>query len=366
MPAFTLRELATHLGVELEGDASLLLRGVQGLDEAGPGELSFLANTRYRERLPHTRAGAVLLRPEDRPLCPASTACLISPEPYLAFARAMQLFHPPALPEGWGVHASCVIAPGARIHPETWLGPGVVVEEDVEIGAGSRLLGRTTLHRGVRLGRDCLVHSGCTLREHSVLGDRVLLQNGVVVGSEGFGFAPLPEGGSLKIPQAGRVVIEDDVEVGANTCLDRGTMGDTIIRRGARLDNLIQIAHNVEVGPGTLMAAQCGVAGSTRIGANCRIGGASAITGHAVVGDRVQIGGGSGVTGSVPDDRIYAGFPARPHREFLQQQAALARLPRLQEQVRQLEQALNAALERLHALEATLDPSTTPDEEDPA
>jgi len=364
MPSFTLQDLATRLALGLEGDASRVVHGVKGLDEAGPGDLSFLANARYRDRVPGTRAGVLILREEDRGICPQGTACLISPEPYLAFARAMQLFHPPALPEGWGIHSSCVVSPTARVHADTWLGPGVVVEDDVEIGAGCRLLGRSTVHRGVRMGRDCLIHSGCTLREHSVLGDRVLLQNGVVVGSEGFGFAPLPEGGSLKIPQAGRVIIEDDVEVGANTCLDRGTMGDTILRRGARLDNLIQIAHNVEVGEGTLMAAQCGVAGSTRIGAQCRIGGASAITGHAHIGDRVQIGGGSGVTGSVPDDRTYAGFPARPHREFLQQQAALARLPELQNRVRQLERALELSLTRLQALEAALGHSTTPEEED--
>ena len=339
MVEFSLSELAGKLGAALEGDPSRRLCGVQGLEEAGDRDLSFLANARYRPSLALTRAGAVLLRAEDRPLCPAGSAALVVEDPYLAFARAMQLFHPQAAPATWGVHASAVIAPGARVDPESWVGPLVVIEEGVEVGRGTRLLGQTTLYTGARIGRDCLIHSGCHVREHCVLGDRVLLQNGVVVGSEGFGFAPAPEG-AVKIPQVGRVIIEDDVEIGANCCLDRGTMGDTIIRRGARLDNLIQIAHNVEVGPGTLMAAQTGVAGSTRIGAGCRVGGASSIIGHVSIGDRVQIGGRSGVTGSIPDDRVYAGFPARPHRDFLLQSAALARLPELARRVRELEKEL--------------------------
>jgi UDP-3-O-[3-hydroxymyristoyl] glucosamine N-acyltransferase len=352
MPRFSLADLAGELKAALEGDVGRVIRGVRGLEEAGPEHLSFLASPRYRPQLPATRAGAVLLREEDRALCPAGCAALVVPDPYLAFALAMRLFHPAPPHPGWGRHDSAVVAPDAQVHAESWLGPQVVVEAGAVIGRGSRLLGQTTVYGGAHIGEDCLIHTGCQVREHCVLGNRVLLQNGVIVGAEGFGFAPLPEGGSLKIPQAGRVVIEDDVEIGANCCLDRGTMGDTIIRHGARLDNLIQIAHNVEVGPGTLIAAQSGVAGSTRLGADCRIGGATAINGHIRIGDRVQIGGGSGVTGSVPDDRIYAGFPARPHREFLQQQAALAHLPELQRQARELGRRLAGLEERLSSLEA--------------
>jgi UDP-3-O-[3-hydroxymyristoyl] glucosamine N-acyltransferase len=335
-----LAELAQRLGAAPAGDPERLLSGVRGLDEAGPDDLSFLANPHYRHLLPGTRAGAVLLRGEDRALCPAASAALVVEDPYLAFARAMQLFHPQDAQATWGVHPSAVVDPDAVLHAESWIGPLVVVGAGARVGRGSRLLGPGSLGAGAVVGEDCLVHAGCHIRERCVLGDRVLLQNGVVVGSEGFGFAPTPEGGSLKIPQTGRVLIEDDVEIGANTCLDRGTMGDTVVRRGARLDNLIQIAHNVEVGPGTLMAAQSGVAGSTRIGAACRVGGAVSITGHVRVGDRVQIGGRSAVIGSIGDDRVYAGFPARPHRDFLQQSAALARLPELVRRVRELEREL--------------------------
>jgi UDP-3-O-[3-hydroxymyristoyl] glucosamine N-acyltransferase len=346
MPEWTLAQLAEHLGAEAVGDPARVLRGVRGLEEAGPAELSFLANPRYREQVGSSQAGALLLRPADRELLPAGCAALLLDDPYLGFAAAMQLFHPDVATRAYGRHVAAVVSPEARVHEETWLGPGVVVEAGATIGRGTRLEGLSWVGAGAEIGEDCLIRSGCHIRERCVLGNRVVLQSGVVVGSDGFGFAPV-KGGSIKIPQTGRVVIEDDVEVGANTCLDRGTMGDTLIRRGVRLDNLIQIAHNVEVGEGTLIAAQTGVAGSTHIGAACLIGGAAAITGHARVGDRVQIGGNSGVTGSIPDDRIYAGFPARPHREFLQQSAALARLPELMKTVKQLERRLALAEARL-------------------
>ncbi len=346
MPDWTLGELAERLGAERVGEAGLVLRGLRGLDEAGPDELSFLAHPRYRDQVAGCRAGALLLRPTDAELRPAGCAALLLEDPYLGFAAAMQLFHPPLPAAAWGRHPAAVVAAEAQVHPETWLGPGVVVEPGAVIGRGTRLMGLCWVGAEAHIGEDCLIHSGCQIRERCVLGRRVILQNGVVVGSDGFGFAPV-EGGSIKIPQTGRVVIEDDVDVGAHTCLDRGTMGDTLIRAGVRLDNLIQIAHNVEVGPGTLMAAQSGVAGSTHIGAECRIGGSSAITGHIRIGDRVSIGGNSGVTGAIPDDRIYAGFPARPHREFLQQAAALARLPELLKTVRELERRLAEAERRL-------------------
>lgn len=342
MPSFTLADLAQRLGVVPEGDPARRLSGLRPLDEAGAEELSFLANPHYRDLLATTRAGAVLLRPEDLAPLPSGCAALLTPDPYLAFARAQLLFHPPAPLPGWGRHPSAVVEEGAEVHPETWLGPFTHVAAGAAIGRGTRLLGLSAVSAGARIGEDCLIHSGCQIREDCVLGDRVLLQNGVVIGAEGFGFAPLPGGGSLKVPQTGRVVIEDEVEIGANTCVDRGTMGDTVIRRGARLDNLIQIAHNVQVGPGTLIAAQSGIAGSTRLGADCRIGGACAINGHIRLGDRVQVGGNSGVTGSVPDDRVYAGFPARPYRDFLAQSAALAHLPGLVKRVRELERRLAA------------------------
>lgn len=348
MPHLSLAELAERLGARAVGDPGRLLEGVRGLAEAGPAELSFLANPRYRDQLPLTRAGAVLLREDDLELLPAGCAALVLEDPYLAFAAALGLFHPDSSVVQWGRHPAAVVSPAAEVHEESWLGPGVVVEPGARIARGVRLLGLTWVGADVRIGEDCLIHSGCQIRERCELGRRVVLQNGVVVGSDGFGFAPV-EGGSVKIPQTGRVLIEDDVEVGAHSCLDRGTMGDTLIRRGVRLDNLIQIAHNVEVGEGTLIAAQTGVAGSTKIGAACRIGGAVAITGHARIGDRVQIGGNSGVTGSVPDDRVYAGFPARPHREFLQQAAALARLPELLHTVRDLERRLAEAERQLAA-----------------
>jgi UDP-3-O-[3-hydroxymyristoyl] glucosamine N-acyltransferase len=354
-----LGELAERLGARLDGDPELRIQAVRGLDEAGPLDLSFLANPRYRDQLATTRAGAVLLRHEDATSRPAGCAALLTEDPYAAFARALQLFHPDAAPGGWGRHPAAVVSPEARVHEETWLGPGVVVEAGAEIAAGCRLEGLIWVGRDARLGEGCRIHSGAQIRERCVLGNRVVLQSGVVVGSDGFGFAPVA-GGSVKVPQTGRVLIEDDVEVGANTCLDRGTLGDTVVRRGARLDNLIQVAHNVEIGEGTLMAAQCGVAGSTHIGARCLIGGGAHFAGHISVGDQVQLGGNSGVTGTIPGGRTYAGFPARPHREFLAQQAALARLPELLKTVRDLEKRLAEAERRLQERESVPQEGKTP------
>lgn len=355
----TLEELARRLEARLDGDPTIVVVAVRSLEEAGPGDLSFLANPRYRDALAATRAGAVLLRPEDAARRPAGCAALLTEDPYAAFARALQLFQPEGGAEGWGRHPAAVVSPEARVHEETWLGPGVVVEAGAEIGPRCRLEGLTWVGRGAVLGEGCRIHSGVQIRERCVLGKRVVLQCGVVVGSDGFGFAPV-EGGSVKVPQTGRVLIEDDVEVGANTCLDRGTLGDTVVRRGARLDNLIQVAHNVEIGEGTLMAAQCGVAGSTRIGARCLIGGGAHFTGHVRIGDGVQVGGNSGVTGAIPDGRTYAGFPARPHREFLAQQAALARLPELAATVRDLQKRLAEAERRLQEREDPSQEGKTP------
>jgi len=346
-----LGELAVALGGGLVGDPDLVVLAVRGLEEAGPQDLSFLANPRYREQLAATRAGAVLVRQEDASARPEGCAALVTGEPYAAFAHALRILNPETDPLAWGRHPAAVVSPEARVHPETWLGPGVVVEAGAEIGARCRLEGLTWVGRGAVLGEDCRIHSGVQIRERCVLGKRVVLQSGVVVGSDGFGFAPV-EGGSVKVPQTGRVLIEDDVEVGANTCLDRGTLGDTIVRKGARLDNLIQVAHNVEIGEGTLMAAQCGVAGSTRIGARCLIGGGTRFIGHVNIGEQVHVGGNSGVTGAIPDGRTYAGFPARPHREFLAQQAALARLPELLKAVRGLEKRLAEAERRLQERES--------------
>jgi UDP-3-O-[3-hydroxymyristoyl] glucosamine N-acyltransferase len=366
MPQISLGDLAAKVGLEFHGDANLSLRGLAGLDTAEAGDLSFLAVSTYRDQLSTTRASAVLLKQDDVALCPEGCGALIADDPYFQFARIMQLFHPARSDWGVGVHPTATVHPEAKIHADAWIGPGVHVDRGVEIGRGSRVLANCTIYEGVTIGDDCLIHSGSQIREGCRLGDRVLLQNAVVIGSEGFGFAADAEGRPTKIPQAGIVILEDDVEIGSNTCIDRATMGATRIRRGAKLDNLIQIGHNCDIGEYTVMAGKGGLAGSTVIGSRCRLGGAVYSVGHLKVGDGVQLAGNSVVTTDVPDGRIYAGFPARPHREFLLQIAATGRLPeamkRMRKMQRQLEE-LQASHDELIKSLNPRDPSQTKDED---
>ncbi len=337
MSRFRLDRLAELLGARLEGDGALPVEGIASLEQAAAGQLSFLANPRYLELLARTRAGAVLLREEDLEHLPAGAAALVVRDPYLEFARALELYHPAPAYEQRGRHPSAVVDPDSDIHPETWIGPFVHIERGCVVGRGSRILAACTLYENVVLGEDCLLHGGCQIRENCRLGDRVVLQNGVVVGSEGFGFTPDGRGGLRKIPQTGDVILEDDVEIGANSCVDRATMGSTVVERGTKLDNLVQVAHNVRIGEHTVMAALSGIAGSSEVGRHCKIGGGVSISGHLRVGDRVQVGGRSAVIGSISDDRTVAGFPARDHGDFLKQGAALASLPDLLRKVRRLE-----------------------------
>jgi UDP-3-O-[3-hydroxymyristoyl] glucosamine N-acyltransferase len=340
--SFTTAELANTLGARLQGDGARILAGLKGLAEAGNQDLSFLARADYAELLQSSRAGAILIKAPDVHLAPEGSVCLIVEDPYLSFARALALFHPEERETRRGIHPSAVVDESARLAEDCWVGPCCVVEAGVSIGPGTVLEASCFVGKGVVIGANCQLRAGVQLRHGSKLGNRVLVQNGSIVGSEGFGFVPQGDKPPEKIPQVGGVLIEDDVEIGANCCIDRGTMEDTILRRGVKLDNLIQIAHNVEVGAGTVMAAQSGVAGSTKVGSACMIGGGVSITGHATIGDGVKLGGRSAVMGSIAQGRVYAGNPARPHREFLAQSAALKHLPEMVRQMRRLERQLKA------------------------
>jgi UDP-3-O-[3-hydroxymyristoyl] glucosamine N-acyltransferase len=349
MPQVALRDLAARLGLSFQGDGSLLLSSLAGLDSAQEGDLSFLAVDKYKHQLATTSASAVLLKEEDAKDLPRHCGALIAEDPYLQFARIMQLFHPARSEWGRGVHPTATVDPEATVHPEAWIGPGVHIERGVQIGRGSRILAQCAIYEHAVIGEDCLLHSGAQVREGCRLGDRVILQNCAVIGSEGFGFAADAEGRPQKIPQAGIVVLEDDVEIGSNTCIDRATMGATRVKRGAKLDNLIQIGHNCEIGEYTVMAGKGGLAGSTVIGAYCRLGGAVYSVGHLRVGDRVQLAGNSVVTNDVPDGRTYAGFPAKPHREFLLQVAATGRLPEAMKRLRRMQREFEVLKEE-HAV----------------
>jgi UDP-3-O-[3-hydroxymyristoyl] glucosamine N-acyltransferase len=305
----TLGELAAHIGARLVGDAALTVDRVASLEWAEPGALSFLSSKRFRKFLETTRAGAVILGPADAALCPVSA--LVCDEPYLGYARAAWLLYPEPEFAG-GLHHSAVVDPLARVHPTAWVGPGAVLEAGVRIGP------RVFVGPGCVIGRDCEVGEGSrlvarvTLGHGTLVGRDALLHPGAVVGSDGFGFARA-EDGWLRIPQIGRVRLGDGVEVGANTTVDRGALGDTVIGAGVILDNQIQVGHNVQIGDNTAVAACTGISGSTRIGSNCLIGGDVGMAGHLVIGDGVSIAAGAKVTRDLPGPGNYGGvLPVDP------------------------------------------------------
>ncbi len=338
--AVTLRELADRLQCRLEGDGDIDVSRVAALDTAGAGDVSFLANPRYTSHLAATRASAVILS-DNAPAAPC--AMLRTAQPYLAWANAVALFAPaPHPPAGLSPHAA--VAPDAR------LGEGVSIGAFVSIGPGAVVGNRTviypnvTIGDGVRIGDDCVIHSNCALRERVILGDRVVLQNGVVVGSDGYGFARRADGTHQKIPHTAPVVIEDDVELGANTTVDRPAIGETRIKAGAKIDNLVQIAHGVSIGRRTLLAAQVGIAGSTTIGDDVMFGGQVGVGGHLEVGDRVMATGQTGITHNIPSGTFVSGTPAIPNAEWRKSSVLFHRLPELRKQIAALEARLAAVI----------------------
>jgi UDP-3-O-[3-hydroxymyristoyl] glucosamine N-acyltransferase len=333
--------LAARLGASVVGDGSTVITGVAGIEDAREGHLTFVANPRYRKHLLSTGASAAIVPPDVQE---APLALLVSSNPYLAFAQALTIFHPPERPEP-GVSPDARIDPSARLGQEATLCPFVYVGKEAEIGARTTLYPFVYIGDRVRVGEDCLIHANVSIREGCWLGDRVTLQNGVVVGSDGFGYAQ--EGSRhRKIPQVGIVRVEDDVEIGANVCIDRGTMGETRIGRGTKIDNLVQVAHNVRIGEDVILVSQTGISGSTSIGDRAMLAGQVGVVGHIQIGDDVKIGAKSGVHSSVLEGRIVSGIPAMPYENYLKTMAALKHLPKMRERLRRLEKEV-LALEAL-------------------
>ena len=313
MTMHTLGEIAARFGLELRGDAATEIRGVATLADAGPGQLGFLANPRYRTQLASTRADAIVLRAGDADAFPR--AALIAPDPYVAFARVATLYEraPAAAP---GVHASAVVGAGARIAASASIGPHSVVDAEAEIGEGAILGPHCVVGRGCRVGAQSRLVARVTLVQDVRLGKRVLIHPGAVIGADGFGIAFAKDHWE-KVPQLGGVVIGDDSEIGANTTIDRGALGDTVLEEDVRLDNQIQIAHNVFVGAHTAMAGCAAVAGSARIGRYCLIGGAAGILGHLEIADRVTVTAMSLVTHSLREPGEYSsGTPIQENRHW--------------------------------------------------
>jgi UDP-3-O-[3-hydroxymyristoyl] glucosamine N-acyltransferase len=330
--AMKLGELAQRLGCGVEGDPGIEITGVAGIDEAAPGELTFLVNRKYKAALETTRASAIVIAQNE---APPRIAALRSANPYLDFARALEIFHPtPKYPPG--VHESAVIAPSAKIGVGAHIGPHCYVAEDVTIGEHAVLHSFVAIYRGVRIGDHFFAHSHACVREDCRIGDRVLLQNGVVVGSDGFGFARDADGRWHKIRQAGITVIGDDVEIQAQSAIDRATVGETRVARGTKIDNLVQVGHACKIGEDTLLCGQVGLAGSTNIGNKCILAGQVGCAGHLSVGDGAVISAQSGVPTDVPPGAIYSGYPAMENRAWRKSVAAFNRLPEMQRELREL------------------------------
>ena len=329
-----LSELAARIGARLEGGPDAAVTGIAPIEEAGPGQVTFLANMKYHRFALGSKASAIIVR---EPVEGASAAFLVAANPYHAFACAVEVFHPPARPAG-GVSPRAHVHPGARLGEGVTASPFAVVEDGASIGRGTCLYPGVYVGKGVSVGEDCLLYPRVTLYEGVRIGSRVILHAGVVVGSDGFGFAPTASG-YKKIPQVGTVEIEDDVEIGANTAIDRAALGTTRIGRGTKLDNLVQVGHNVVIGGDTVIAAQTGIGGSARIGSNAMIGGQAGIAGHLEIGDGVVLGGKCGVAGdlSAAKTKVWSGIPVMPHAAWLRMSALLPRLPELFRRVKRLE-----------------------------
>jgi UDP-3-O-[3-hydroxymyristoyl] glucosamine N-acyltransferase len=321
-----LRDIASALGARLEpASADMDITGLAGIEEAGAGQLTFVANQRYAPLARTTAAAAIIVAP-DFPAVDKPTLRVTNP--YLAFARALELFYTPPQPEA-GVHPTAVIHPTAKIGKGASIGPYVVVGKDVTIGEGCVLMPHVVIYEGARIGRNFMAHAHAVVREHCVVGDNVVLQNGAVIGGDGFGFAKDDAGAWKKIVQSGLAVIEDDVEVQVNACVDRASVGETRVRRGAKIDNLVQVGHGSKVGEHTLLCAQVGLAGSTDVGKNVILAGQVGVAGHCRIGDGAVATAQSGIPNDVDAGKVVSGYPAIENKQWLRCVAVFNRLPEL-------------------------------------
>jgi UDP-3-O-[3-hydroxymyristoyl] glucosamine N-acyltransferase len=330
----TVLEIAERIGATLEGDGASPVTGFAGIDEAGPGDLTFCSRAKYAALLEASAAAAVLVR---RDFAGRAAAPLLRvDDPYLAFIQVLRLLEVDTRRQPEGIHRTAVVAPTVSVGPGVSVGPLCVVEAGAALGAGVTLMAGVFVGEGTSLDDGCFIYPNVTIRESVRMGKRVIVHSGTVLGSDGFGYLTRDRCHE-KVPQVGTVVIDDDVEIGANVAVDRGTLGATRIRRGVKIDNLVHIAHNVTVGEGSLLVAQVGISGSTEIGPRATLAGQAGIVGHIRIGEEAQVGAQAGVTKSVPDRARVSGYPAMEHDRARRLNAYYRRLPSLFDHIKRLE-----------------------------
>jgi len=337
---FTVASIAEFLKGEITGDPEIKVNTIAKIEEGHKGALSFLANPKYEHFIYSTESSVVLVNKDFIPSAPVKATLIRVSNAYESFASLMTLVDQ-SRPKKKGVHPSAVIEKSARIGADAYIGAFVYIGENCVIGNNCRIYPHAFIGDNTKIGDECLIFSGVKIYHECIIGNKCTIHAGSVIGSDGFGFAPQSETEFMKIPQLGNVILEDHVEIGANVAIDRATMGSTIIHRGVKLDNLIQIGHNVEIGENTVMAGQSGIAGSTKIGKNCMFGGQVGISGHLKVADNTKIGAQAGVISDIREEnQIVIGSPAIEHRTFLRSSVIFRKLPELKSKIEFLEQEL--------------------------
>lgn len=334
MPKKKLKELAKIVHGDLVGNGEISITNAAKIDSASPGDITFLSNPKYKNLAEETRASAIIV--EKSIELKSKVPQIYVDNPYYRFLQIFLIFNPPHEIIEAGIHSTAQIGDGTIIGKKVAIGANTVIGQNCSIGENTKILAGTVIMNNVSVDKNCLIYPLASIREDCKIGKNVIIHNGAVIGSDGFGFAPF-EGTYHKIPQVGKVIVEDDVEIGANCTIDRATMGDTIIRKGTKLDNLIHIAHNVEIGESTVIAAQTGISGSTKIGHHVMIGGQVGTVGHIEIGNYVQIGAQSGVSKSIPEKEVVFGYPARPIMKTKRIEAVINQLPNLFKRISQLE-----------------------------
>ncbi len=333
------RDIADYLQGTVDGDENVSVSNVSKIEDGKQGTLAFLANPKYEKYIYETKASIVLVNQDFVPEHPVNCTLIRVPDAYQAFASLLTLYQQAMVPKT-GIEQPSFIDPTATIGENIYLGAFAYVGSKATIGSKTRIYPNTYIGSNVKIGENTVIYAGVKIYDNSEIGSNCIIHAGAVIGSDGFGFAPGHDGIYKKIPQVGNVIIEDNVEIGANTTIDCATMGSTVIRNGAKLDNLIQIGHNVEIGENTVMAALTGIAGSSKVGRNCMFGGQVGIAGHLVVGDNVKIGALTGVSNSIKSDRVVMGIPAMDHDQALKTMVVYRRLPELRDEVLELKKEI--------------------------